>query len=72
MIDNINSKFCIIKSIEDLNKIENYKYQNDSFKHWCESNQGRKFYILDGGKTPNDAVKLKGINFLISKNFLEF
>lgn len=58
-----------ILSIENLEKSNNFKYQNDPFKAWCKEHQGESFYVL---KEDENSLLLKGCYFWISKIYTNY
>lgn len=57
-----------VKTLEELNKIKSFQHQNESFKDWCGEVQGKKFYVI---KDYGNVLRLKNLNFLITRDYLE-
>lgn len=58
-----------VKDKEELEKMEWFRFQNESFKRWCAENSGLSFKVLF--RYPDGAVRLKGVNFVVSECFLD-
>lgn len=58
-----------VKDKEELEKMESFRFQNETFKRWCAENSGFWFKVLF--RYPDGAVRLKGVNFVVSDRFLE-
>ena len=57
-----------IKKIEELEKMESFKYQNDSFKDWCREHQDINFKVID---SDGKSYLFKNCYFWISSEFVE-
>ena len=56
--------------METLNNSSGFKFQNDSFRKWCEEHQGEVFTVL---KVYHDGtLRLNGYNFVISSNYTNY
>lgn len=57
----------IISELE-AEKLQNWKFRNESFKKWLQEHQGMTFKVL---QQDDDAVLLKKVPFWVSREYVE-
>lgn len=57
-------------SMESLNKFYKFRFQNDSFKQWCQDHQGEDLAVVKS--YPDGTLRLKGYNFVISTEYTNY
>lgn len=57
-------------SIEALEKKDGFKFQNDSFKEWCEKHQDESFKVLE--VYSDSTLRIKGYNFVLNSEYTNY